>query len=716
MLESSSSTPLKRKTVLPIRQRIWLIILLLLTCGLAFIAIVGQQLISSNEPILHEGDVASVDILAPSAISYKSLVLTEEVKQAAAEAISPIYFPPDAAIIRQQADRLQAALDYISSVREKSNTPTQQKLEDLSALESISLTKNTSLLLLTLSDEDWFEVKTESVDVLGQVMRNAIREDQLNDAQLSIPSLINLSFAEEQAAIVTELVSAFIAPNSFYSEELTEAAQKAARDAIPPVIKNFLQGETVIRRGEVISAEDVEALAQLGLVEPQKQWRDFISPAIIVLILSAIATLFIRQNQTLYYDLTTVHIIAPFFLLFLFGARLLIPGHTVVPYAYPIAAYGLLLAVFFQRETAIAFSIPLSILAAYNLPNSQDLTLYYLLGSLFGVLMLRKAERLLTFIWAGMGVAISGAATVIAIRILEASTDWIGLVTLGAASIVNGVVSVSLALAIQFFLSQLLGLTTPIHLLELSRPDHPLLKLLLRNASGTYQHSLQVANLAEQAAEAIEADALLTRVGALYHDTGKVSNPYYFIENQVPGSTNPHDELGPLTSSEILRKHVTEGLELARKYRLPRRIRDFIAEHHGSMITRYQYAQAVNNAGGDEGQVHKDEYRYPGPRPQSRETAILMLADGCEARVRAERPQTEKALRAMVQSVINHRLEQGQLDDTDLTLHDLQLLVESFTTTLRGVYHPRLTYPKLEAKTKKEIYSETGVVEAKTSD
>jgi hypothetical protein len=254
--------------------------------------------------------------------------------------------------------------------------------------------------------------------------------------------------------------------------------------------------------------------------------------------------------------------------------------------------------------------------------------------------------------------------------------------------------------------------------MEISRPDHPLLQFILRNAPGTYQHSLQVANLAEQAAENIGADPLLTRVGAIYHDAGKALNPFFFIENQLPGNANPHDQLTPDSSSQMIIRHVPDGLELARKYRLPRRVQDFILEHHGTMITRYQYAKAVEAAGGDESKVDENGFRYPGPRPKSRETAILMLADGSEARVRAERPPDEDALRKVIKSVIENRLSAGQLDETDLTLRDLDLLINSFTTTLRGIYHPRIEYPdtKKELPAKVEEVPTVPIISTKSSN
>jgi len=204
---------------------------------------------------------------------------------------------------------------------------------------------------------------------------------------------------------------------------------------------------------------------------------------------------------------------------------------------------------------------------------------------------------------------------------------------------------------------------------------------------------LQVANLAEQAAEKIGADPLLTRVGAQFHDIGKALNPTFFIENQVPGSENKHHDITPEEAAATIIRHVTDGLQLAKKHRLPRRLHDFILEHHGTLITRYQHSQAMEAAAGEVTKVDVEKFRYPGPRPGSRETALLMLADATEARARADRPTTDDDLRALVRNVIETVQNSNQLDDTVLTLRDLNLITESFVTTLRGTYHPRIQYP-----------------------
>ena len=238
--------------------------------------------------------------------------------------------------------------------------------------------------------------------------------------------------------------------------------------------------------------------------------------------------------------------------------------------------------------------------------------------------------------------------------------------------------------------------------MEISRPDYPLLQFLLRNAPGTYQHSLQVANLAEQAAETIGADALLSRVGALYHDVGKSTNASFFIENQVPGNLNSHDDLDPIKSAATIIQHVSDGLQLTRKYRLPPRIRDFISEHHGTLVTRYQYTRAVEAAGNNPNLVDLEQFRYPGPAPRSRETALLMLADSCEARARAELPKDDAELRKLIKNVIDYCQKEGQLDNTSITLRDLSQITSSFFSTLKNIYHPRLHYPELIKEPEKE--------------
>ena len=678
------------------QHSLFIALILVVSAALAMVALIMPLLVRMISPTLEVGQVAEQDYRAPGPISFSSDVLTEQRREAAAQAILPVYTPPDTSIARQQLEHLRSALAYISNVRADNYASSKQKLDDLSALDDIHLSQETATAILALSDSRWQAVQQEAIVVLEQVMRNTIRADRLEDARSSVPTLVSLSLPEQQAAIVAELAAAFVTPNSLYSESLTDAARQKASDSVTPVTRNFIAGETVVQRGQVLNAADVEALQQMGLIQPEQQWQDYASSAALVLLMLAFIGFYLRREPKILQDARSLVLLTLLLLGFLLAARLVIPGHTVIPYAFPLAAYSLLVAALFNSELALVTSLPLAIMAAYGLPNALELTLYYTMGGLFGVLALGRARRLFSFFWAGMGIVISSGLIILVFRLTLPTTDLIGLATLTGSALFNGLAAASVTILLQFFLAQMLGTTTPMQLMDLTRPDHELLQMILRDAPGTYQHSLQVANLAEQAAERIDADTLLVRVGALYHDVGKTLNPIFFIENQVPGFLNPHDDLEPTESAAIIIRHVTDGVELAHKHRLPRRICDFICEHHGTMLTQYQYVNAVKAANGDEDQVDIEQFRYPGPRPQTRETAILMLADGSEARIRAEKPKEEEELRRLIKETIDNRVACGQLDDTDLTLNDLSEILESFTATLRGIYHPRVKYPQLE--------------------
>ncbi len=700
------------------QQKNSIIVALLLTTMVVFTLAALMIPFFSNQidSQISAGEVASREITAPRSLTYTSEVLTEAQREAAADSIAAIYSPPDTSIARNQLEDLRATLAYISSVRADTFGTDEQKLADLAALENIDLDQETTQSILELSDSRWQAVQQESIIVLEQVMRSTIREDRLEEARDRVPALVSLSLPEDQASIVSELVTGFVTPNSLYSEVLTETARQQAREAVAPVERSFVLGQTILTRGQIISEADLEALEQFDLVRSQTRWQDMVSAASLAVLTLVYFLVYLSRNSTLTQNLRNLTVIIILFILFLVGGRLIVSNQSLIPYIYPLAAFGLVVASLFGTKTALVFTLPLCILYAYDTPNAFELTLYTLLGSFGGVFALGAARRMTSFFWAAALITFTEIMVILAFRVPQPNADLINIAALIGIALVNGIASSSLTVLLQYIIAQLLGMTTALQLMEISRPDHPLLQFILRNAPGTYQHSLQVANLAEQGAEIIGADTLLTRVGAIYHDSGKALNPYFFIENQLPGTKNPHDDLDPVTSAQTIIRHVPDGVELARKYRLPQRIQDFIEEHHGTMITRYQYAKAVEEVGGDETLVDENQFTYPGPRPRSRETAILMLADGSEARVRAERPEDEKELRKVIQSVVEHRLSSGQLDETDLTLRDLDELIDSFTGTLRGIYHPRLEYPDTKKKIPAKEIPTVPIISRKSTD
>jgi cyclic-di-AMP phosphodiesterase PgpH len=684
-------------------RHVFLGLLFLLLCGFVLLALLLPIAENLSEPPLMVGDVAPYDIHAPYALTFSSQILTSRQQEAAASAVPLMYFPVDTNIARQQLERLNYALTYINSVRSDGYATQEQRINDLSALKDLQLSPDTVLAILALSPSRWESVSQESSSVLDQVMREPIREDQLGEVRQKIPSMVSLSFPEDQSTIIANLVQAFVIPNSLYNEQLTEAARQQARESITPITRSFITNETIIQGGKVISVTDYEALQQYGLAQPKNRWQDLASAVGLTLLTVAVFILYYRRNPISFsgnLGLRKLAVLIMLFLLFLIIARLALPGHAVIPYAYPVMGYALTISALFSNELALVTVLPLTFLIPYGLPDAQILTLYYLVGSLFGIFILKRAQRLTSFFWAAAAIALSGAMVATAYRIVQPTADWIGVATLVLAAVINGIASASIALILHYYLAQFLGMTTPLQLIELARPDHPLQQLLLRSAPGTYQHSLQLANLVEQAAETIGADAMLARVGALYHDIGKILNPYFFIENQPPGNVNPHNDLDPESSAETIIRHVTDGLDLAHKYHLPGQLLDFIEQHHGTTLTRYQYSRALELAGMNKNAVDESKFRYPGPRPKSREVALLMLADTSEARMRAERPKDEVELHALIKSVVKDKLELGELDDTMLTLQNLEEITDSFTSTLRGVYHPRLQYPNSEADVK----------------
>lgn len=673
------------------------IILLLLTAVLSYAALIFPLALRPSYLPITVGNVAPQDIQAPSSLTYISEIQTEAARKDAERSIAPIYLPADPAIARQKMDDLRKTMGYITSIRMDQYATREQKSADLQALKNVKFEANETSSILDLSDERWDSIQQEALRVLEEVMRTTIRTDQIYEARQSVPSRISLAFSPASNTIISRLVEPHIEANSQFSEDRTRASVEQARNAVQPVSRSLLSGEIIVRRGQIVTPLIFETLEKFDLVKPKSGYTNYLAPAALIAIIAAfIVFYFIRRPISPINNWQGLLLVAGLFIIFLVLARFIVPNRTVFPYLFPMAAFGLTISCLFNFEVGLILSLALSIVASFGLSSTFDITLYYALTSIIGILILGKGMRISNFLYAAAGIGMTGCAIIIAYRLSPGSLDLIGLATLLGSAFINGLASASLALLFQYFFSQLLGTTTALQLLDLSRPDHPVMQFMLRNAPGSYQHSLQVANLAEQAAEAIGADVLLTRVGALYHDIGKAANPQFFIENQVTGKSNPHDDLTPEVSSATIIRHVSDGIQIARKNHLPPRIIDFIKEHHGTLLTRYQYARAIQESAGQIEQVNIEQFRYPGPRPCSRETALLMLADGCEARARAELPRSEVELRSLVKKVFDYLQQEGQLDQTSLTLRDLNMASDSFVSTLRNSYHPRIIYPEIK--------------------
>jgi putative nucleotidyltransferase with HDIG domain len=676
--------------------RLWFIVLLGLSGVIFAISVPISGAAQSFG--LQVNDVAPQDILAPYAHSYVSSVLTERAREVAASEVNQVYDPPDSSVARQQIEQLNATLNFIEAVRADNFAARETKLEDLAALEDVRLDAVTAQAILEMPDSRWESVKAETRSVLEQVMRTEIRPGRIEEARRTIPALISISMPENQGEIVKKLAPGFVAPNANLNEGSTAESREAAREAVEPITQSYAAGETIVSRGEIVGEVELEALEEYGLLRAPEPWREIAINGLLVLLLGGSFALYAYRTHPK--QISNPSLALATSLLFIasaFALQVMIPGRTVLPYIYPAATLPILLAVFFSPSMGILSAFITGTLAGFIAPRGLEMALYITLGGMLAALMIGHAERLGSFIWAGIAASVGSAIVIVIFRIPDPATDLVGKVSLLGASFTSGILSASLGFGLLLAIGNAIGITTNLQLIELSRPDHPLLQQILRNAPGTYQHSLQVANLAEQAARAIDANALLTRVGALYHDLGKAQRPQYFIENQVSGQ-NVHDQLDPKTSADIILGHVREGLDMARKHRIPESIRAFITEHHGTLETTYQYNEAVEAAGGDESTLDRRDFRYPGPSPRSRETALLMLADGVEAAARAENPQDQQAIDDLVRWVIEDRMSKGQLDRTNLTLKDLDTIRKSFVSTLKNIYHPRVRYPNSNAK------------------
>jgi len=377
----------------------------------------------------------------------------------------------------------------------------------------------------------------------------------------------------------------------------------------------------------------------------------------------------------------------------------------VAPFLVPTAAAALLLAVLLDAGLALVVLAMLAILAGV-VTGSMELAAYTFLGGLAGTIVIRRGERLALFGQAAVAIAFVNVSVVVAFGLIASPTDDLqAFAQLIGASLVSAAGAAIVAAGTFALLGSLFGITTSYQLLELANPMQPLLRRLLMEAPGTYHHSLMVGNLAEQAAEAIGADPLVTRVAAYYHDVGKLYDPMIFVENQA-GGENIHDDLAPEESAAMIVGHVARGIDIAYQYKLPKAIIPFIPQHHGTALMGYFYAKArqiaVEESGATPGsaaakevadKVDQRRFRHAGPKPQTREAAILMLADSVEASVRSLSSHDEPAIRAMVSRIISDRLIDGQFDECDLTLRDLDRTRESFIEQLLAMYHRRIAYP-----------------------
>lgn len=674
-----------------------IIVSMVSSVSILMIGLLAWQFPSNEQAQLSVGQVASSDIKSPAQISYPSEVLTEQARERAAQVVPEQYDSTEGRVRRQQINRSREILSFITTIRNDPYASPELQVDYLLAITELQLTPEAAYRIQQLSNEEWQAVVTETPLTLDRIMRDEIRENSLTNARRRVPSLVDSNVSEAVSVVTTDLVRGLIRPNSILNVERTEEARTQARELVPVQYQAFARGETIIRAGDVATAEQVEALTQVGLLQPAWDWWILVRAVVLssLTIAMVVGAIYRLRPSTLehFQELAALSVVVVIWML---TAKLMVIPHPWLPYLYPLAAMSMLITVLIDLRIAIVVTISTALLVHYLSSGNFVLVTYTSLGALLGAIILGRAEGISSFLWAGLGVIVSNIlifASFNPLLIDVSASNWLTQsLPLVLALVLNGSLSASVALISYFVLGNLFNLTTSLQLNELSRPTQPLLRQLLLKAPGTYHHTIVVSNLAERAAAAIGADALLARVGAYYHDIGKTVRPYFFTEN-IADSSSPHEKLDPMTSAQILISHVTDGVDLAQKYHLPPRIQDFIREHHGCSLTQYFYIQAQQQAG-DKNAVDPQNFRYPGPNPRTKETAVLLLADTCEAAVRSIRPATREDLEKLINKLIDGRVAEGVLNQCDLTFRDLQTIREVFIQVLQGVHHPRISYPE----------------------
>lgn len=653
-----------------------------------------------REVDLRAGEVSQQTIQAPRTITFLSDSETEAAQAEAADAVQPVYveIAPRVDIRDQQLRALDRRVSRVSRVL-------AEGVAEGSAAEQIAVELQVILpelapsvvsLIPTLEATEWDAVVAASRTVLEDTLVDDVPEDRISDIQDAVRNRITGELSEPDRTLAGELAVLFLVPNMAVSEEETAAARDAARQQVEPVQVTVLQGESIIREGERISRLEVETLEELGLTQPQLEVRTLLGNVLLAAVISVLLIAFlVRFRPEIWHRGRSMTLFA-LALVVSAAAIKLVGGTSVWSFVVPTAAAVMLIGILLESATAAALAAALAVITGVVNGESLELAALTLAGGIVSIVALSRAERLNAFVRVGVVLALTNTAVVVAFSLMG-QRDVTGVAQLVLAVVGNAALSTVLAVGSFAVLGNLFGISTIFQLLELANPSSPLLRRLLLETPGTYHHSVMVGNLGERAAETIGADPLLVRVAAYYHDIGKMKNPLAFIENQA-GSRNVHDELPAQVSARIITSHIRDGIDLGYQYGLPVQIIGFIPQHHGTSVMSYFYGKAVREAARDEaaGRPIPEEsgYRYPGPRPQNREAAILMLADGVEASVRSLDDKDEESIRAMVARIVEARVEDGQLDDSDLTLRDIRDIKEAFVQQLLGMYHSRIKYPE----------------------
>jgi cyclic-di-AMP phosphodiesterase PgpH len=672
-----------------------------------FIALVGVPLALSitvfgGDTPVRVGEPSPRTIVAPDLIRVPDPDATDRARRQAADEVSAIVVDDQearAAIVQSVRDAFAVVRDARAPGEDGERANPDEQIEAMR--QRLPMLDGEALdLLVRLSDDEVAQSAAEAVAVAREFARQRITEDRIEtiaNEQLRNELVVRQFPPGVADAVVDPLIRASLRPTVIEDEDATAEARETAADAVAEVVRTFPAFSVIVSAGEEVDSVQFAALRQRGL-EGAEPWRPIVKAFIIAFLATAVVVAYLyAYRRPILRSSRRVLLLAVLFLGFALMVEAVALAQTNAGsgwrYVVPIGAIAMLATILFDPPIGVLVSIPAVVLVAFTTSGQSGPPAFAAIAVLATVpLVTRLSSRRALRRAAWQSTLLYGAlAGVIAAVFADLDTARVAAV----AGLINGVLTYMIVSASLPLLESSFKIVTATSLLDLADRNHPLLRELEQKALGSYNHSILVATLVERACRSIGADGLLGSTAALYHDIGKVRQPWFFVENQF-GIANPHDELDPETSALIIQEHVTDGITMAQQFRLPPEIVEGIATHHGTTLVSYFHRRAVQEAGA-QGHVDEQTYRYKGRKPSSKEMAVLMLADCCEGASRAaaltNRNLSRHDLETICHTLIAERVDDNQLDESSLTFHELKVVTESFIETLTGVYHPRIAYP-----------------------
>ncbi|KAB3533254.1 HD family phosphohydrolase [Alkaliphilus serpentinus] len=658
-----------------------------------FFACVFAILLTSLKPPQFDlvvGQRAPVDIRASKDI--EDSIETQRLKNLAAEEVDSEYKLETSFHMEVKKD-IEKFFSFIYEIKDNQE---MEFLDKKIALETndLNITGPNITAALEASTEILRYLENYIYEIITTYMNDGIKIEELQIEKNNIKDYIMSieDFDNNLKELSVAIINATIRPNQFLDLELTEQKRQEAMEAIEKVM--IRKGDIILREGENVTYDKLQIMSELGLLAKDRKvdFMLYTGIASIVLVIEFLLVAYIYVfNKELLKKTSRLFMMILIFLCVLIISKVLA---IISIYLIPVAVSAMLLAILIDARLAFLVNLCLTILISIVTGNDFSFIAMGLIGGTVGVFSVINTQQRGNIFVSGLIISIVNLITIIGIGFVS-SSEITKTLTFGFYGVLNGILCSILTVGSLPLWETVFHIVTPLKLLELSNPNHPLLKKLLIEAPGTYHHSIIVGNLSEAATNAVGGNSLLARTGAFYHDIGKTSRPYFFKENQL-SAENPHDKINPSLSSLIITGHVKEGLELANKYKLPEEIKDFITQHHGNTLVAYFYHKA-KNANSDE-EIDENTFRYNGTKPLNKETAIVMLADSVEAAVRSLTSHTKEKIEAMIHKIFKDKLEDGQLEDCNLTLKELEKIKQAFLSVLLGIFHERIAYPDQDIK------------------